>query len=454
MNKVWSMLLAFVMVLGLVPISAMAADTPAGEVYYEKVTDPEYADAGVYLLVAEGKAVTHKPGLKNVSDSGGRISGDHSDAEWNVTPTGSGFRFENGGRYLKITESSWNVKVGVSSGEASFEAIEKNGGMILEMNSRFLRIKDGKLTGSGYYNTPFTLYQKVDSTVPGPEPENPDPVVTFVPEIQWERTQEYNYRTHDKGDLVVGQPFLSADKQEIVWEWDNVKDLTTDPNMTVWDYKTRDQYAPDPNNGMIVPNQDQVKAATWINRDSRGDVVSGDAEQASFRRFAGTFVWPEGYDLEDTATIASVNDRYYQPIYDYINHDSELRARFAGQKVIPINDDMYVYVYKDSDKHPSEWTAEEAERHLVFWSGTDGQGRWSAPNARYKERRTPLTYLDKAAVPAYWRNYPNNYDTDPRAGGLDERDFDPLGPDVPMEQSDGWYTLVNTNALMSTLNKL
>ena len=109
------MLLAFVMVLGLVPISAMAADTPTGEVYYEKVTDPAHAASGVCLLVADGKAVTHEPGMQKVTDRNGRISGDHSDAEWNVTNDQNGIAFENGGKYLKIVKekdsrkTSYNV---------------------------------------------------------------------------------------------------------------------------------------------------------------------------------------------------------------------------------------------------------------------------------------------------------------------------------------------------------
>ena len=275
---------------------------------------------------------------------------------------------------------------------------------------------------------------------------------TITPVIDWNRTLEYVFSQKRRGSLVTGLDFLdlnSPNFSKIQWNWNSVKNLTTDPSMTIWDYNTPKQYSE-------AVKRQNVIAATWNDRDRSGNVEKEDWQKASVRKFAGTFIWPEGYTLEDKAVITSVNDANYQGIYDYVNNDPALKERFGGKKIIPVNDDMYVYVYKDGED-PTTWTNEEAAKHLVFWTGSSGKGMWSQENRGGGDwlRETPATYLDKAAVPAYHGVMPNMRDVDAQAavGSYDDngKSFENTHK---LHHTDGWYTMVDTNTLMSTLNRL
>lgn len=88
-------------------------------------------------------------------------------------------------------------------------------------------------------------------------------------------------------------------------------------------------------------------------------------------------MWPEGYTLSDSIELISKNDSYYQKIYDAIEANADLKAAFGGKKVVAINDDMFVFVYKDGDQP----TKDNYRDYLAFFAGTAGKGVWSWPNA-------------------------------------------------------------------------
>lgn len=102
--------------------------------------------------------------------------------------------------------------------------------------------------------------------------------------------------------------------------------------------------------------------------DSTISTFSGKSFTA--RRFSGSFVWPEGYTLSDSIELVSKNDSYYQEIYDAINNDENLKAAFGGKKVVAINDDMFVFVYKDGE----QLTENNYSDYLAFFAGTAGKG--------------------------------------------------------------------------------
>lgn len=376
---------------------------------------------------------------------------------------------------------------------------------------------------------------------------------TFVPEITWKRTFEYEHRHNDTehqytnlGGLYAGDKtaYLSTEsetennvttyKNKVKWEWaafsehfNGRTDDVDDSEHKVWDYGHTDvQYADpvkdsitNPINSSskiggvgIIPyapsaSEQAIFAATWNNRaaqDFKASSVdgtgiyysgyyvsvkkgqmdigygkkSGDSTISEFsgksytaRRFSGSFVWPEGYTLSDSIELISKNDSYYQKIYDEIEADPDLKAVFGGKKVVAINDDMFVFVYKDGD----QLTKDNYSDYLAFFAGTAGKGVWSWPNASPQDTNhggsgsgwggewnvtEPATYDDKYASKAFYKVLPN-LDT----AGKDRSDS--LLPDTligkeatstttatpgMMALSDYWYSFMDGNAISTVLN--
>lgn len=376
---------------------------------------------------------------------------------------------------------------------------------------------------------------------------------TFVPEITWKRTFEYEHR-HDTpanqytklGGLYAGDKtaYLSTEsktennvttyKNKVHWDWATLSrhfngrtDDVDDSAHKVWDYgHTGVQYA-DPVKASItnpiasssqiggvgiIPyapsaGEQAIFAATWNNRAAQnfkassvdgtginypGNYVSvkkgqmdigygkksNDSTISTFsgksytaRRFSGSFVWPEGYTLSDSIELVSKNDSYYQEIYDAINNDENLKAAFGGKNVVAINDDMFVFVYKDGE----QLTEDNYRDYLAFFAGTAGKGVWSWPNASPQDTNhggsgsgwggewnvtEPATYGDKYASKAFYKVLPN-LDT---AGADRSNSMLPeklIGKEATstttatagmMALSDYWYSFMDGNAISTVLN--
>lgn len=196
---------------------------------------------------------------------------------------------------------------------------------------------------------------------------------------------------------------------------------------------------------------------------------SGDSTISEFsgksytaRRFSGSFVWPEGYTLSDSIELISKNDSYYQKIYDAIEADPNLKAAFGGKKVVAINDDMFVFVYKDGEN----LTADNYSDYLAFFAGTAGKGVWSWPNADPQNWggewnvTEPATYGDKYASKAFYKVFPN-LDTEHKDRSnsmLPEKLIGKEATDTTaatagmMALSDYWYSFMDGNAISTVLN--
>ena len=376
---------------------------------------------------------------------------------------------------------------------------------------------------------------------------------TFVPEITWKRTFEYEHR-HDTaanqhtnlGGLYAGDKtaYLSTEsktensvttyKNKVHWDWADFSkhfngrtDDVDDSEHKVWDYGHTDvQYADpvkdsitNPINSSskiggvgIIPyapsaSEQAIFAATWNNRaaqDFEASSVDGtgiyylsnyvsvkkgqmdigygrrdnDGTNQTFsgksytaRKFSGSFVWPEGYTLSDSIELISKNDSYYQKIYDEIEADPDLKAAFGGKKVVAINDDMFVFVYKDGE----QLTENNYRDYLAFFAGTAGKGVWSWPNASPQDTNhggsgsgwggewnvtEPATYGDKYASKAFYKVLPN-LDT---AGADRSNSMLPeklIGKEATstttatagmMALSDYWYSFMDGNAISTVLN--
>lgn len=367
---------------------------------------------------------------------------------------------------------------------------------------------------------------------------------TFVPEITWKRTFEYEHR-HDTaanqhtnlGGLYAGDKtaYLSAEsktensvttyKNKVHWDWATLSghfngrtDDVDDSAHKVWDYGHTDVQYADPVKASItnpiasssqiggvgiIPyapsaGEQAIFAATWNNRaaqdfkassvDGTGIYYSGnyvsvkkgqmdigygkksnDSTISTFsgksytaRRFSGSFVWPEGYTLSDSIELVSKNDSYYQEIYNAIEADPDLKAAFGGKKVVAINDDMFVFVYKDGE----QLTENNYSDYLAFFAGTVGKGVWSWPNADPQNWggewnvTEPATYGDKYASKAFYKVFPN-LDTEHKDRSNSMLPETLIGKEATsttaatagmMALSDYWYSFMDGNAISTVLN--
>lgn len=203
--------------------------------------------------------------------------------------------------------------------------------------------------------------------------------------------------------------------------------------------------------------------------DSTISTFSGKSYTA--RRFSGSFVWPEGYTLSDSIELVSKNDSYYQEIYDAINNDENLKAAFGGKKVVAINDDMFVFVYKDGE----QLTENNYSDYLAFFAGTAGKGVWSWPNADPQDAShggsgvgwggewnvtEPATFGDKYASKAFYKVLPN-LDTAGKNRSNSMLSKTLIGKEATdttaatagmMALSDYWYSFMDGNAISTVLN--
>lgn len=350
---------------------------------------------------------------------------------------------------------------------------------------------------------------------------------TVVPNITWSRTFEYKYRHNDTehqrtdlGGLHAGEksgyfkteatssPGVYQNKLE--WSWATVSAaLTAAETNNVWDYGTENQYAdptrdsipfpypantssPNPIGDVgIVPytpdpttTDSPIKAATWNNRTNKvysvteidgiplkssqtipeGSMDIGYRKSYTVRKFYGEFEWPEGYSLSDSIELVSKNDSYYKEIYEHVADDPDLTALYGGKKVFATNDDVYFFVYKESDKPNID--SDNYSDYLAFFSGTAGKGIWSWENDQPYSRsvfgnigtnwnwgeewqaKTPGLYGTQYALKAFHNCMPNtdidDFNTRAEVSGKLKS---------VLSLSGGWYSFIDGNSLSTVLNK-
>lgn len=357
------------------------------------------------------------------------------------------------------------------------------------------------------------------------------PKITWSRTFEYEHRHDTAANQHTNlGGLYAGDKtaYLSTEsktensvttyKNKVHWEWaafsehfNGRTDDVDDSAHKVWDYGHTDvQYADPVKNSItnpiyttntiggvgIIPyapsaGDQAIFAATWNNRAAdefqtssvdgtngtslitvkKGQMDIGYRKFYTARRFSGSFVWPEGYTLSDSIELVSKNDSYYQEIYDAINNDENLKAAFGGKKVVAINDDMFVFVYKDGD----QLTENNYSDYLVFFAGTAGKGVWSWPNADPQDTNhggsgsgwggewnvtEPATYGDKYASKAFYKVLPN-LDTAGANRSNSMLSEKLIGKEATsttaatagmMALSDYWYSFMDGNAISTVLN--
>lgn len=356
---------------------------------------------------------------------------------------------------------------------------------------------------------------------------------TFVPKITWKRTFEYEHRHDpaanqqhaDLGGLYAGEKsgYFKTEstsssgvyQNKLEWSWATVSAaLTAAETNNVWDYGTENQYAdptldsipfpytantssPNPIGDVgIVPytpdpttTDSPIKAATWNNRTNKvysvtevdgiplkssqtipeGSMDIGYRKSYTVRKFYGEFEWPEGYSLSDSIELVSKNDSYYKEIYDHVADDPDLTALYGGKKVFATNDDVYFFIYKESDKPKID--SDNYSDYLAFFSGTAGKGIWSWENDQpYSgvsyggvfggnittswnwgeewQAKTPGLYGTQYALKAFHNCMPNtdidDFNTRTEVSGKLKS---------VLSLSGGWYSFIDGNSLSTVLNK-
>ena len=356
------------------------------------------------------------------------------------------------------------------------------------------------------------------------------PKITWKRTFEYEHRHDTAANQHtDLGGLYAGDKtdYLTTTSDpnnttdylnKVQWKWADFSthfngrtDDVDDSEHKVWDYGHTDvQYADPVKNSItnpiasssqiggvgIIPyapsaGDQAIFAATWNNRAAdefqtysvdgtngtslitvkKGQMDIGYRKSYTARRFSGSFVWPEGYTLSDSIELVSKNDSYYQEIYDAINNDENLKAAFGGKKVVAINDDMFVFVYKDGE----QLTENNYPDYLAFFAGTTGKGVWSWPNASPQDTNhggsgsgwggewnvtEPATYGDKYASKAFYKVLPN-LDTAGKNRSdsmLSEKLIGKEATDTTaatagmMALSDYWYSFMDGNAISTVLN--
>lgn len=357
------------------------------------------------------------------------------------------------------------------------------------------------------------------------------PKITWKRTFEYEHRHDTAANQHtDLGGLYAGDKtaYLSTEsetensvttyKNKVHWDWaafsehfNGRTDDVDDSAHKVWDYGHTDVQYADPVKASItnpinssskiggvgiIPyapsaSDQAIFAATWNNRAAdefqtssvdgtngtslitvkKGQMDIGYRNSYTARRFSGSFVWPEGYTLSDSIELISKNDSYYQKIYDAIEANADLKAAFGGKKVVAINDDMFVFVYKDGE----QLTKDNYSDYLAFFAGTAGKGVWSWPDASPQDTNhggsgsgwggewnvtEPATYDDKYASKAFYKVLPN-LDTagKDRSGsmlpetliGKEATDDTPATAGM-MALSDYWYSFMDGNAISTVLN--
>ena len=306
--------------------------------------------------------------------------------------------------------------------------------------------------------------------------EDTGATITYKPEISWQRTKELVYFETGLEGLFAGaktdyENITTTDtgrptKATYNWEWSTISNLTTDLSMTVWDYNTENQYTDkNPTNASlgIIPAEG-IYAATWNNRyyqdtGSNANGAFADADEVNsytVRKISGEFKWPTDYDLTSKIELISKNDGNYSEIYNAVAENADLTAAFGGKKVIAVNDDMYVFIYKDGTVlDETNYTD-----YLAFWTGTAGKGVWSYKNAEPYVNRwgstwnmtAPATFGSDSnyALRAFQHVVPN-MDTKPLSESDKTASRTELSNTI-LPQSDGWYAFADGDAIATVLN--
>lgn len=274
-------------------------------------------------------------------------------------------------------------------------------------------------------------------------PDNGTTTTSTTPVISWKRTVD------SKGNYVANVSYVNSKASytangvtydqftALTWDWSKLSKLINDTENKTTNVWTTDSQ------GISYVEFSTNSASDW--------------DYANVYKISGTFQWPEGYDLNKTTiSIETVNDAKYQAIYDYINSDEDLKERFAGRKVLPVNDDVFAVMWVEDDA--TKITADNIDDYLLFWTGTSGKGIWTLKDNTNADwaRTTPATFLSAniQGTRAFYQSYPNEVGVKTGLTNSSVTKMDLTGDLAKrLQHTDYWYTLTDTTAINSVMRK-
>ena len=151
--------------------------------------------------------------------------------------------------------------------------------------------------------------------------------------IHWTRTTE-----------SAAQVKNNPANKKLSWNWTDVSgiDHSVSDLKKVWDGNFARNYT------LYINNTLKHNYATWKRYSSADNAQD-------IRRFYGTFTIPEGLDATDKYMLSAAGKDEY--------------AAFNGGNIIPINDDIFIFVYKEG----TTLTNDTFMNYLAFWTGTSNQ---------------------------------------------------------------------------------
>ena len=350
----------------------------------------------------------------------------------------------NGGTVSDPVKSGTNVScTATASAGSRFCYWTKNGAWY--SSSAAITVEDGE---NDVYAAWFTEVQSDGSII--------------VP-ITWTRTDEQTTDSDNDGSFVVTgiDTYSDGTYEQYGVTWNDIKDLTTTAHPFVWDIN-HEGYDGDnisyPYRGSNTGIPSNKIAASWADLDS---TATDGWTKASARLFRGEFYWPEGYTTSDIIKMVSVNDADYAAIYDYINNyiathsdDTAFASAFQGGTVLPINDDMFIFIHSAEDDLTG-MTDPGVLNYLTFFTGTTGKGVWTRNgNMNADWGKTVETRLGTAySVRAFYNSYPNLASTTADNANVVSMN---TTADIytNLRHTDGWYTVLNTSTLASRLGSV
>lgn len=352
----------------------------------------------------------------------------------------------NGGTVSDPVKSGTKVSCTATASEGSrFCYWTKNGAWY--SSSAAITVEDGE---NDVYVAWFTEVQSDGSII--------------VP-ITWTRTDEQTADSDGDGSRVVTgidtySDYTTYEEYGVIW--DDIKGLTTTADPFVWDLNNTgtdgDGVSYPYNQGKYTGFPSTKIAASWTDLDS---TATDGWKKASARLFRGEFYWPEGYTTSDIIKMVSVNDADYAAIYDYINNyiannpaDTAFASAFQGGTVLPINDDMFIFIHSAEDDLTA-MTDPGVLDYLTFFTGTTGKGVWTrSGNMNADWGKTVETRLGTAySVRAFYNSYPNLASTTADNANVVSMDTtDAIYTNL--RHTDGWYTVLNTSTLASRLGSV
>ncbi|MGM9657566.1 MAG: dockerin type I domain-containing protein [Eubacteriales bacterium] len=289
---------------------------------------------------------------------------------------------------------------------------------------------------------------------------------SIIVPITWTRTDEQISDTDGDGSYVfTGIDTYSDDNYtDYGVTWDDLKKLTTTRDPFIWDLNHRGTDG----NGTSYPYGSYTGylstkiGASWTDLDP--DTSDNGWKYASARLFRGEFYWPEGYTTSDIIKMVSVNDADYTAIYDYINSyitanpdDTAFASAFQGGTVLPINDDMFIFIHSAADDITTK-NSDDALRYLTFFTGSTGKGVWTQVGTNSADwGKTTETKLGTAySVRAFRWSYPNLAASVADNASITSITDTTADNDIydNLKHTNGWYTILNTSTLASKLGSV